>query len=1172
MGTLSSNSQALSGPTHTSARLFPRAQGARSASNFLILFMRRELARWRTAFGPMLLLCTLSASAQGGELWLMGKVTDGKKKPLPEVTVKLGQLDHPALLQVQTDSAGSFVFKDLSPGKYRLEAERANFVSATKEVTLNRSITQVDLVLKPSQARAAGGGASPSSKGAESAAGSQRASRNRGFQSLRLQTPEGLDASQESGNTTSSVQPGATAPGNTTENRDSETLLIQGSVSPGLQTAPLGGEMTEERMQEFRERLRDQFGGGFGGRGGFPSGGGPGGPGGFPGGGGLGGGPGGGGFGGGPGGFGGGGGGFGGPGSGFGRFGANRLRGSLFESLRDSVFDARQFSFSGLEQSKPSYIQNNFGAFLGGPFSIPHIYNGKDRSSFFVGYTGLRSRSPFDSTVTVPTEAERLGDFSRTISQVGGETQPVSVYDPTAPPGGPATRQFPNNVIPSDRIDPIARGLLDFIPLPNLPGNILNYRLIQNLTSDSDMLITRFNQRLSTKDNLSFSYSLQRRGSETSQPFPGFLTNQDSRGQNVNLSLTHNFSSRLINNANFRFNRMRTNTLNQFAFTNDVEGALGIGGVSPDPMNYGVPTTRFTNYASLQDTYPFLRRNQTTHFGDSVTYVRGVHTFRTGVEYRRIQLNNRSDPNGRGTFTFSGSATANYDSSGSPVPGSGYDVADFLLGLPQSTSIRYGSNNTYFRGTVFNSFFQDNWKITSHLTVNLGVRYEYASPLREKEDHIANLDVAANFTAVSVVIPGDIGPYSGPFPAALVDPDRNNVAPRFGIAWKPFQHRETVIRSGYGIFYNASIYNSLYTQLASQPPFAVSNNLISSPDRVLTLANGFPSDPQFTVLNSYAVDRHLRVGYVQQWNFDVQQQLRRNLVLTLSYNGSKGTRLDLLRSPNRAPPGSPLDTDANRLVPDAQGFLYETSGASSIFHSFNLRLQRRFTSGLSLNGIYIYGKSIDNASSIGGGTETVALIDDNLRAERGLSAFDIRHQFNLNALYEFPFGDRKRFFSRGGLAASILGGWSLSGNVTLQSGSPYTARILGSSINNSGTGANQSERADSTGVSSSLPASDRSVNRFFDTDAFVLPEPDRYGDAGRNTITGPGTKGVNLALTKVIRLSQDGKRLQFRAQAFNALNTPNFSGLGTVVNAVDYGRLTAAKQMRQLEFTLRFNF
>ncbi|PYV37740.1 MAG: hypothetical protein DMG06_27270, partial [Acidobacteria bacterium] len=469
-------------------------------------------------------------------------------------------------------------------------------------------------------------------------------------------------------------------------------------------------------------------------------------------------------------------------------------------------------------------------------------------------------------------------------------------------------------------------------------------------------------------------------------------------------------------------------------------------------------------------------------------------------------------------------------------------------------------------------FFTNNWRVTPQLTLSLGVRYELATPLTEKFGRIANLDIAPNFTGAAVVVPGTAGPYSGQFPSALIDPDRNNVAPRIGLAWKPIPHHNLVIRSGYGIFYNASIYNQLYTQLASQPPFAVSNNLITRPDRILTLANGFPADPQFTVLNSYVVDRHLRIGYVQQWNLDIQQQLRPNLVMTLSYNGSKGTKLDLLRSPNRAPAGSPLETDPNRIISNAQGFLYETSGAASVFHSLQIRLQRRFTSGVSVNASYIFGKSIDNASSIGGGQETVALIDNNLRAERGLSTFDMRHQLNINYVYEFPFGERKRFLSHGGLPARIFSGWSLSGITTLQSGSPYTARILGNSINNSGTGANQSERADATGLPVELPESLQTVAHFFNSDAFTLPTPGRFGDAGRNTIIGPGTLNFNMALAKVIRFSPDGKRLEFRTQATNIFNTPNFNGLGVIVDASNYGHLTSARQMRQIEFTLRFNF
>jgi outer membrane receptor protein involved in Fe transport len=204
-----------------------------------------------------------------------------------------------------------------------------------------------------------------------------------------------------------------------------------------------------------------------------------------------------------------------------------------------------------------------------------------------------------------------------------------------------------------------------------------------------------------------------------------------------------------------------------------IEGDLGIGGVSPNPLNYGVPTTQFT-IPSLQDTYPVLRQNQTTHVGDSLTYVKGKHTLCSGVEYRRIQLNSHVDPNGRGTFVFSGSATSLFDSSGSSIPGTGYDLADFLLGLPQSTSIRYGTDNTYFRGIVFNSFFQDNWKISSRLTLNLGIRYEYASPLTEKENHIANL-MSPRISQWQRRRAWIHGPYSGLFPLARLI-DRNNVA------------------------------------------------------------------------------------------------------------------------------------------------------------------------------------------------------------------------------------------------------------------------------------------------------------------------------------------------------------------------------------------------------------
>jgi hypothetical protein len=1051
-------------------------------------------------------------------------------------------------LEATTDASGVFSIGPLEAGRYRVLVRLSNFELKNQQVTLEKQNPPLEFVLKLAATRTS---RAPTSRE------SPRASRSRGFQSLTLQAPEGLDVSRD----TQSVgppRPGENE-GNPAESngevRTSETFLIQGSTNQGLSGTPPGGDLTDDQRQEMRERYRQRMASGDFGR--------------NPGGGNLGGGPPGRGFGGGPP-F--GGGGFGGPGGGpgFQGFGSNRIRGSLFETYHNSALDARPYSFSGLEQQKLSYIQNRFGAFVGGPLSIPKVYHGADRTSFFVGYNGSRQKTPSDTTVTVPTLAEREGDFSQTFTRVGANVQPVSIFDPASQRNG--DRQFPGNQIPADRISPIARGLLNFVPLPNLPGHVLNYHLQQNFLNSSDALTLRLNHRLTSRDNLNFAYALFQRSGNTGQAFPDFLATQDTRGQNFNAGWTHNFSSHFVNNASYRFNRLRTNSLNQSAFVNDVEGELGITGVSPAPINYGVPTIRWANYAALQDIYPLLRRNQTSHMNEAITYIKGKHTLRSGVEYRRIELNTQTDPNGRGTFNFTGLATSQFGPQGSPVAGTGYDLADFLLGLPQSTSVRFGEDSSYFRGNVLNMFVQDTWKIGAGLTMTLGIRYELAMPFIEIRNHISNLDIAPNFAGAAAVLPGQQGPYSGQSPSSLLDPDYNNVAPRFGIAWKPFGLQNTVLRSGYGIFYNASIYNSLYLQLASQPPFAISNNLVTRPDQILTLTNGFPSDPQFTVLNSYAVDRYLRIGYVQQWNLDLQQQLRHNLVVTISYNGAKGSKLDLLRSPNRTPPGSPLSNSSPGIISNAQEFLYETSGASSIYHAMNVRVQRRFTSGFSLNGSYIFGKSIDNASSIGGGQQTVALIDTNLRAERGLSSFDIRHQLSIGGVYEFPFGTRKRYLSGGGAAARVLGGWSISGSGVVQSGSPYTARILGNSVVYSSSGANQSERADATGLPVALPSDLETIDHFFNADAFTVPAPGRFGNAGRNTITGPGSTTINMALTKNFVLSNDGRRLEFRAQASNLLNTPNFTGLATVVDASNFGRLTSTASMRQFDFTLRLRF
>jgi hypothetical protein len=309
------------------------------------------------------------------------------------------------------------------------------------------------------------------------------------------------------------------------------------------------------------------------------------------------------------------------------------------------------------------------------------------------------------------------------------------------------------------------------------------------------------------------------------------------------------------------------------------------------------------------------------------------------------------------------------------------------------------------------------------------------------------------------------------------------------------------------------------------------------------------------------------VGYAQIWNFSIETPLLRNLIFETTYTGTKGTGLDLLRSPNRAQPG----TDLIRRIPNAAAFTYDQSGASSIYHALRVRLQKRMGRGIMAGGTYTFGKSLDNASSIGGGAQIVVQDDTNFAAERGRSSFDIRHQFRSNYNWELPFGERRKWLSSG-KAAAFFGNWSINGSVTMNSGSPYTARMLGTASNNSGTGNNFSERPDAV----SDPALGRDVRtplRFFNVAAFALPPAGRFGNASRNTITGPGTVSVEASIGKSIRLGRDRqRRLDLRWEVSNLLNHPNYTGLNTVINSINAGRVQGARAMRTMDFQARFNF
>jgi len=734
------------------------------------------------------------------------------------------------------------------------------------------------------------------------------------------------------------------------------------------------------------------------------------------------------------------------------------------------------------------------------------------------------------------------------------------IYDPTT--GAP----FPDNKIPSTRISPIAKGLLSYIPAANQAAGIQNYRYVTSVAQNSQNLSVRVNQSITRKDRIDFGSSFQFRNGTAAQLYQ-FTDAQDGNGFSGNIGWTHNFTNRLINNLRWSFSRSTNETLPYFAFGTNVAAALGIQGTSSDPINYGPPNLSFTNFGSLSDASPILVRNQTSSITDGFTIVKGRETFTFGGEYRRVQLNTRTDSNGRGSFTFSGLLTSKFDAGGQPVSGTGFDFADFLLGAPQSSSIRYGSTSNYYRGNVYNAYFVDDFKVRANLSLNLGVRYEYFAPLTEKYNRMANLDIAPGFTGVAVVTPDATGPYSGRFPAGLINPDKNNVSPRVGVAWKPWPKKDLLVRAGYGIYYNGTIFNQFPARLASQPPFAQSSTVTTSSAVPLTLATGFTAQPvQQTILNTYAIDRGYLTGYAQTWNFSVQKGLPRALVLEVSYLGTKGTRLDIERSPNRAAPGSPLSAEERRRIGNAVGFTYESAEGNSIYHSGNVKLTRRFRRGISASLNYTYSKSIDNASTLGGGGTTVAQNDQDLRAERGLSSFDRRHVLAANYILTSPFGQNGAFHSSNEFTTKLLQDWTISGSMSAMSGSPFTARVLGNQSNSGGTGSVGSGRADSTG----LPVDDGSG--YFNPLAFAIPKPGFFGDAGRNTITGPSQLTMNISLSRSFRIGDDRRRLEFRVDTTNFVNSVNITSIGTVLNANNYGLATNAAGMRTVSMSLRFRF
>lgn len=835
--------------------------------------------------------------------------------------------------------------------------------------------------------------------------------------------------------------------------------------------------------------------------------------------------------------------------------GQQGIHGMVNVVVHNSVLDARPFAVSGQPVPKPGYAQERFNIQIGGPLMIPKLFH-LQNTTFNFSYMGNRSDNLSSRVGTVPTALERAGDFS----QSG-----VKIFDPVS------QSQFPNNQIPLSRISPIALGLLKYFPPANQPGACTatsaacvaqNYQFTTTVPNNNDNIGLRIGQSLGRRDRLALNFQLQNRSGLNAQMF-GFLDSSNGRGVNTGLNWTHTFAPRFFSIASVNFNRNRSDALPYFAYGTNVAAALNIPGTSNDPINYGPPNLSFANYASLSDGSPSFNRQESVSVNEAMTWMRGNHSLSWGGMWTHRINNVKTDANARGTFSFTGLATSLLDAAGQPGAGTGYDFADFLLGFPNSSSIRYGDTSTYFRSSDFAFFGQDDWRMRPNFTITYGLRYEFYGVPYEKYGHEANLDIAPGFKAVSQVYLGQAGPYTGTFPLGLVNPDRNNFSPRLGIAWKPWKDGKTTVRAGYGWYYNGAVYNGFARNLSAQPPFASSNSVITSSGGLLLLEKGFTVTPSGkTVTNTWAIDRFYRIPYAQSWNLTIQQDLPGRFVLQAGYLGTKGTRLDTQRLPNRAAPGSPLTAEERRLIGNATGFTWESSDANSIYHAGRLSLMRRFSRGLSFNFNYLFAKSIDDTSTFGGG---VAQNDQDIRAERSLSNFDRRHTFNAGYVLTSPFGHNSKLLAGHTLAAKFLEDWSVNGGITAQTGTPLNPRVAGTLSDSAGTGAAGTTRPNATGL-----AVDAGTG-FFNMAAFAPPVAGSFGNAGRNTIPGPGMVALNASFGRGFGLGER-RNLEFRMDANNVLNHVNISGVGTTVDARNYGLPLAAGAMRSVSLTARFRF
>lgn len=905
--------------------------------------------------------------------------------------------------------------------------------------------------------------------------------------------------------------------------------------------------------------------------------------------------------------------------------GSNKFHGVLYEFVRNQAFDATNY----FDSTKQPYHQNQFGATLGGRII-------RDKLLFFLDYQGLRSSQAQNINSVVPTDAQRGGDFSdqlnlssptldpKTNAQIldckGFATYAGEIFDTrktqtsslngTGYCGVPFgySNGAPSNVIPSSyTMDSLGQTLINLFPKSNTNGNGFNYTSDPVTVQTVNQGDVRVDQVVTKSDNAFYRFSESNSPETIGSPFPGIADGggffdgiQQITAYAGAASEVHVFSPHKINEFRAGFNWIKTSRY-QANSNIDVSAQVGFPGVPyvAGTNNGGLPQLTFADASNLgSPTFlPAVEKQKTIQFSDTFTLIAGSNTWKFGGEMRpeHFSIYEPADP--RGSMSFAHLYT---DNAGSPGSG-GNSLATLLTGQPDGGNINNLNNIEYSRST-FALFVQDDWRVMPKLTLNLGMRYEYFSPVHSAKDAQANFNPVTG----NLDIPKDsnvsLTPYltSNVFlnhinhnaSGALIDADYKDFSPRVGLAYSP--SKRFVVHSAFGIFFNgdeAGPYSN--PSPGFNPPYFISETFSApcslpsysgtatdcSVPLIGTLANGFPTsaltDPNTPML--FSLDTKLKMPYVIQWHLATQYQFTPKTMLEVAYIGSKSDRAYIYLNLNQAEPTDDASaaTAPRRPFPYVDAAIgYLKSAGSSNYNGLQTSLQQRMSAGLEFIVNYTYSKGLGNASSANLGSQN----NDGFRDSRypnkeyGPLDFDIRNRFVASYVYDLPFGTGQRFATHFRPIDEVIGHWNWSGIVTLSNGTWFTVTDGNGSFANS----DGQQRPD---VVPGVKATDKPclTGTFFNTCAFQNPQPGSLGNVGVNTLEGPGDKNVDFALLKTIPLGES-RRVEFRAEAFNVFNHPNFqfaapgpqnSINSTIMGTGTFGNVTGALSPRLLQLALK---